>query len=269
MHKTFYEKLKEQSDLKKSRLCIGLDIDHNLLPDSFDKTIEGTFDFIKTIVDSTSDICVSYKLNMGFFEQFGSKGYKVMEKTVEYIDGRALTIADGKRGDIGNSSKMYAKSIFNCMGFDSATLSPYMGMDSITPFLEDDNFGIFVLCLTSNPGSEDFQKKKYESEPLFISVLNMLNQLNNRNVGIGVGATQESDMRLIREQSPFMSWLIPGIGKQGGNLESSINIGNQSGACGIINVSRDILYYKDSSESDIHERTLFYHNQIKEFLDER
>ena len=141
-------------------------------------------------------------------------------------------------------------------------------MDSITPFLDDDNFGIFVLCLTSNPGSNDFQKKEYGSEPLFISVLNMLNQLNNKNVGIVVGATQESDMRLIREKSPLMSWLIPGIGKQGGNLESSINIGNQSGACGIINVSRDILYYKNSSELDIHTRTLFYHNQIKELLDE-
>ena len=266
MQKTFYMKLKEQSNLKESRLCIGLDIDHTLLPDNFNKTTDGTFDFIKMIIDATSDLCVAYKLNMGFFEQFGSEGYKVMEKTVEYIDGRSLTIADGKRGDIGNSSKMYAKSIFNHIGFDSATLSPYMGIDSITPFLEDSRFGIFVLCLTSNPGSNDFQKKIYEEEPLFISVLNMLNEINNENIGIVVGATQEDDMRLIREKSPSMSWLIPGIGKQGGNLASSINIGNQSGASGIINVSRDILYHKSSSEKDIHSRTLFYHNQIKDLL---
>ena len=266
MQKTFYTKLKEQSESKESRLCIGLDIDHTLLPNSFNKTIDGTFDFIKMIIDATSDLCMAYKLNMGFFEQFGSEGYKIMEKTVEYIDGRSLTIADGKRGDIGNSSKMYAKSIFNHIGFDSATLSPYMGIDSITPFLEDSRFGIFVLCLTSNPGSNDLQKKKYEDEPLFISVLNMLNNIDNENIGIVVGATQEDDMRLIREKSPSMSWLIPGIGKQGGNLASSINIGNKSGAYGIINVSRDILYHKDSSEKDIHSRTLFYHNQIKDLL---
>ena len=267
MQKTFYNRLKEQSSLKKSRLCIGLDVDHSLLPESFNKTMDGTFDFIKKIIDATSDLCVAYKLNMGFFEQFGSEGYKIMEKTVEYIDGRCLTIADGKRGDIGNSSKMYAKSIFNHMGFDSATLSPYMGLDSVTPFLEDSKFGIFVLCLTSNLGSNDFQKRTYGDEPLFISVLNMLNKLDNNNIGIVVGATQENDMRLIRKKSPSMSWLIPGIGKQGGNLELSINIGNQSGACGIINVSRDILYHNNSSESDIHSRTLFYHNQIKGFLD--
>ena len=268
MQKTFYTRLKEQSKLKKSRLCIGLDIDHTLLPNNFNKTVNGTFDFIKTIIDSTSDLCVAYKLNMGFFEQFGSKGYEIMEKTVEYIDGRSLTIADGKRGDIGNSSKMYAKSIFNHIGFDSATLSPYMGIDSITPFLEDSKFGIFVLCLTSNPGSNDFQKKRYGDEPLFISVLNMLNEIDDKNIGIVVGATQEDDMRLIREKSPSMSWLIPGIGKQGGNLAISINIGNQSDSCGIINVSRDILYHKNSSESDIHSRALFYHNQIKDLLDE-
>ena len=268
MPKTFYIKLKEQSKLKESRLCIGLDVDHSLMPNNFNKTLDGTFDFIKTIIDSTLDLCLAYKLNMAFFEQFGSKGYRIMEKTVEYIDGRCITIADGKRGDIGNSSKMYAKSIFDYMGFDSATLSPYMGIDSITPFLEDKRFGIYVLCLTSNPGSNDFQKKKYNDESLYISVLNMLNNINNQNIGIVVGATQEKDMRLIREKSPNMSWLIPGIGKQGGNLAMSVSLGNQAGACGMVNVSRDILYYNNSSELDIYTRTLFYHNQIKGLLDE-
>ena len=266
MQKTFYNNLKKQCKIKKSRLCIGLDIDYKLLPDNFNKTIEGAFDFLKVVIDSTSDLCVAYKLNMGFFEQFGSKGYHLMENTVDYINHRSLTIADGKRGDIGNSSKMYAKSIFNQIGFDSATLSPYMGIDSIMPFLEDSRFGIFVLCLTSNPGSNDFQKKIYGSEPLFISVLNMLDQINNENIGVVVGATQEEEIRLIRKKSPSMSWLIPGIGKQGGNLNLSVSIGNQDDSLGIINVSRDILYYKDSSEENINSRVRYYHNQIKEIL---
>ena len=120
------------------------------------------------IVDSTHEICASYKLNLGFFEQFGFKGYKLMEKVVEYIGDKAITIADGKRGDIGNSSKKYAQSIFNQIGFDSATVSPYMGRDSITPFTDDEKFGAFVLCLTSNSGSADLQKKKYIIINLFI-----------------------------------------------------------------------------------------------------
>ena len=263
----FYEKLKYNCESKHSRLCLGLDIDYNLLPNSFNKTMNGTFDFLKVVIDSTSDLCVAYKINMGFFEQFGSKGYELMEKTVEYIDNRAITIADGKRGDIGNSSKMYAKSIFNQMGFNSATISPYMGMDSVTPFLEDDRFGVFVLCLTSNPGSNDFQKNTYNSKPLFINVLNKLKELDNQNVGIVVGATQEEDMRLVRDSSPLTSWLIPGIGKQGGNLEMSVNLGNKEGSLGIINVSRDILYYKDSSEKNINSRVKYYHKKIKEILD--
>ena len=266
MQKTFYEKLKYQCESKKSRLCIRLDVDYNLLPDNFNKTIRGTFDFLKIIIDSTSNLCVAYKLNMGFFEQFGSKGYELMEKTVEYIDGRCITIADGKRGDIGNSSKMYAKSIFNQIGFDSATVSPYMGMHSVTPFLEDDRFGAFVLCLTSNPGSNDFQKNIYKNEPLFINVLNKLKDLKNRNLGIVVGATQENDMRLLRESGPHMNWLIPGIGKQGGNLEMSVSLGNQKESFGIINVSRDILYYEDSSEHNIKYRADYYHQKIKESL---
>ena len=266
MQKTFYEKLKNQCQSKESRLSIGLDIDHDLLPSNFNKTIDGTFDFLKVIIDSTSDLCAAYKLNMGFFEQFGSKGYELMEKTVEYIDNRSITIADGKRGDIGNSSKMYAKSIFDHIGFDSATISPYMGMDSVIPFLEDDRFGAFVLCLTSNPGSSDFQKNIYNSNPLFINVLNKLKELNNQNVGIVVGATQEEDMRLVREIAPSMPWLIPGIGKQGGNLELSVSLGNKGDSFGLINVSRDILYYKDSSENSIKSRVDYYHDKIKEIL---
>ena len=266
MQNTFHKLLSKQCESKNSRLCIGLDIDYNLLPDNFNKTIQGTFDFLKIIIDSTSDLCVAYKLNMGFFEQFGSKGYELMEKTVDYIDGKSLTIADGKRGDIGNSSRMYAKSIFNQVGFDSATISPYMGMDSVTPFLEDSKFGIFVLCLTSNPGSNDFQKNIYNSNPLFINVLNKLKYLDNKNIGIVVGATQEDDMRLVRKTAPLMNWLIPGIGKQGGNLDLSVSLGNEKGAYGIINVSRDILYYKDSSEKNINSRVKYYHNKIKEIL---
>ena len=267
MENTFLKLLSKQCESKKSRLCIGLDVDYDLLPSNFNKSIDGLFDFIKMIIDSTHNICASYKLNMGFFEQFGYKGYQLMEKTVEYIDNRCFTIADGKRGDIGNSSKKYAESIFHTIGFNSATISPYMGRDSIIPFIEDPKFGIFVLCLTSNQGSKDLQKIKTDkSNPLFLSVLDMLDNLDALNAGIVVGATQEKEMSLIRNNAPDRFWLIPGIGKQGGNLEKSVKIGNENGAYGIINVSRDILYYNKSKEEDIYNRTLHYHNQIGKFL---
>ena len=266
MENTFHKLLSRQCESKNSRLCIGLDIDYELLPSNFNKSIEGVFDFLKMIIDSTNELCVSYKLNMGFFEQFGYKGYQLMEKTVEYIDNKCFTIADGKRGDIGNSSKKYAQSIFNLIGFNSATISPYMGIDSITPFLEDSKFGVFVLCLTSNKGANDLQKKIVGSKPLFTSVLDMINSLEDLNAGIVVGATQKEEMRMIRENSPKTSWLIPGIGKQGGDLKMSVNIGNKDGAYGIINVSRDILYYKKSTQENIYERTMYYHNEIKRFL---
>tara|TARA_Y100001968_G_scaffold322173_1_gene357792 strand:+ start:352 stop:1158 length:807 start_codon:yes stop_codon:yes gene_type:complete len=268
MKTEFYQKLKKECIEKESRLCIGLDIDYDLYPKSINKTIDGSYDFIKMIVDSTHEICASYKINLGFFEQFGYKGYELMEKVVDYIDNKAITIADGKRGDIGNSSKKYAKSIFNQIGFDSATISPYMGRDSITPFIDDSKFGAFVLCLTSNSGSNDLQKKMINNNPMYMSVLNMLKDLKQDNIGIVVGATQEDEMRRIRSEAPLMPWLIPGIGKQGGNLEMSVKIGNQDGAIGIINVSRDILYHGDSTEKDIYLRTLFYHNKIKDFLND-
>ncbi len=268
MKTEFYQKLKQECLKKESRLCIGLDIDYDLFPNSIPKSLEGSSKFIKMIIDSTSEICASYKLNLGFFEQFGYKGYELMENVVEYIGDKAITIADGKRGDIGNSSKKYAQSIFNQIGFDSATVSPYMGSDSITPFIDDTKFGAFVLCLTSNSGSRDIQKKISNDRPIYLSVLEMLKELKQDNIGIVVGATHEEEMNQIRLEAPLMPWLIPGIGKQGGNLEMSVKIGNKNGAIGIVNVSRDILYYKNSTDKDIYSRTLFYHNEIKRFLDE-
>ena len=268
MKTEFYQKLRKECLDKESRLCIGLDIDYDLFPQSIERTINGSYEFTKMIVDCTHDICASYKINLGFFEQFGYKGYELMEKVVDYIGDRAITIADGKRGDIGNSSKKYAQSIFNQIGFDSATVSPYMGRDSITPFINDEKFGAFVLCLTSNAGSEDLQKKILNKKPMYFSVLEMLKDLNQDNIGIVVGATQEDEMKKIRSEAPLMPWLIPGIGKQGGNLKMSIQIGNKNGAIGIINVSRDILYHNNSTQEDIYSRTLFYHNQIKDFLNE-
>ncbi|MAV64163.1 MAG: orotidine-5'-phosphate decarboxylase [Candidatus Marinimicrobia bacterium] len=269
MNEPFFNKLRNQCDAKQSRLCIGLDIDFDLFPERIDQTVFGAFDFLKEIIDSTHKVCVAYKLNMAFFEQFGYKGYQLMEKTVEYIDNRAITICDGKRGDIGNSSNKYAKSIFSHIGFDSATISPYMGKDSIIPFLEDSRFGVFVLCLTSNPSSIDIQRIKADSKPIYLHIIDIINKLNNKNIGIVVGATQNSEMSIIREKSPSTSWLIPGIGKQGGSLEESVNFGNSNGAYGLISVSRDILFYNNSEQKDIFNRTIFYHNQIGKILYEK
>ena len=150
MNDNFNERLQKISLAKQSKLCIGLDIDPDKMPNHMDKSILGMESHLKAIIDSTTDLCLAYKLNMAFYEQFGYKGYQLMEKIVSYIDKRNITIADGKRGDIGNTTKKYAISIFDAIGFDSITVSPYMGSDSILPFIQNKKKGAFVLCLTSN-----------------------------------------------------------------------------------------------------------------------
>ena len=157
METSFNRILARESSFKNSRLCIGLDIDSGRMPDSMDKSISGMKKYLFDIVDATTESCVAYKLNMAFYERYGSHGYRMMEEVVDYINRRSLTIADGKRGDIGNTTKKYALSVFDTMGFDSVTVSPYMGEDSITPFIENKSKGVFVLCLTSNKSARDIQ----------------------------------------------------------------------------------------------------------------
>ncbi|MBC8214387.1 MAG: orotidine-5'-phosphate decarboxylase [Candidatus Marinimicrobia bacterium] len=266
MENSFNNKLKNICNRKNSRLCIGLDIDPEKLPKTSDKSLQGLESFAKDVIDATIDFCPVYKPNMAFYERFGSQGYALVERLVDHIAGRSITIADAKRGDIGNTTKQYAKAVFNTIGFDAITVAPYMGRDSIIPFIEDETKGAFVLCLTSNKSAEDLQYKTSNGTTIYEDVANLVLELNeNDNLGLVVGATKTEQMQSLREQTANLSWLIPGIGAQGGSLEESISIGNQNGV-GIINVSRGILYAGDGSLNAIVESAQNYTKQIREVL---
>ena len=173
---SFNDNLRNECIKKNNRLCIGLDVDNNDLKNT---SLSFMKDYIKDIIDSTIDLCPVYKINFAFYEKHGSKGFEILEDLAKFIDQRAMTIADAKRGDIGNSSKYYAEAIFNHFNFDSITVSPYMGIDSIEPFVSfNSSKGVFILTLTSNRGSENFQKKSIDKKELYKHVIKMSNDLN-------------------------------------------------------------------------------------------
>ena len=243
---SFNQKLKNICLEKNNRLCIGLDIDNEKLSNN---SLDFMQEFIKDIISATIDLCPVYKINFAFYEKHGSKGYEILEKIPDFINGRAITIADAKRGDIGNSSKYYSKAILNLLGYDSITISPYMGEDSIEPFTQNENKGIFILCLTSNSGSNDFQHLISNNLPLYKHVAKKAKNMNvNNNIGIVVGATNNEYLKEINEICPSMPWLMPGVGFQGGSLENSIRIEGQKGLS-IINVSR--IHSPDSFKLDL------------------
>ena len=261
--KSFNENITDFCSKKNNRLCIGLDIDNEKLSN---QSIDYMRDFIFDIIDNTIDHCPIYKINFAFYEKHGSKGYEILEKIPEFINCRAITIADAKRGDIGNSSKYYSNAILNSLGYDSITVSPYMGTDSIEPFIQNEDKGIFILCLTSNIGSNDFQHLISNSLPLYKHVAKKANSMNiNNNIGIVVGATNSKYLKEINEICANIPWLMPGVGFQGGNLEDSINIEGKKGLS-IINVSRGIIFAGDGSINDIRKSSLNYTKLIRDLL---
>ena len=266
MKNTFNNRLASVCKDRDSRLCIGLDLNPDMLPIKTGNKLDNLESFAKDIIDGTISFCPVYKPNLAFYERFGSKGYAIMERLVDYINGRAMTIADGKRGDIGNTSKQYAVAIYDYIGFDSITISPYMGRDSIKPFIENKSKGAFVLCLTSNTSSSDLQFCIKNNDKLYEYVAKLCVDLNaNDNIGLVVGATKPSLMKSLRAKSKELSWLIPGIGAQGGDLETSISISNSTGV-GIVNVSRGILYAGDGSIEAIVKSAQNYTKKIKAIL---
>jgi len=205
----------------------------------------GLFDFNKAIVDATADLVCAYKPNLAFYEALGIDGLKVLRKTIEYIPGFIPVIGDGKRGDIGNTAKAYAKALFETFGFDAATVSPYLGYDSVQPFIEYKDKGIFILCRTSNPGAMDFQSLiDARGTPLYEAVARKASEWDTRgNIGLVVGATYPAELKAIRQLCPEMPLLIPGIGAQGGDLASAVKNGiDARGEKAIISVSRQVLY---------------------------
>jgi len=239
----FSEKLVNAVRKNQSLLCIGLDPDPQRMPENLD-----IFEFNRAIIDATSDLVCAYKPNLAFYEALGNEGLDALKQTVKHVPGDIPVIADAKRGDIGNTARAYARAIFDTLSFDASTVSPYLGFDSVEPFIEYRDRGVLVLCRTSNPGSADFQSLLCRFEkgerPLFEIVAARASQWNtNGNVGLVVGATYPEELKLIRQSHPDMTILIPGVGAQGGDLGLAVRYGvNAQGRGIIINSSRQIIY---------------------------
>lgn len=247
------EQLISQIRQKKNFLCIGLDTDIKKIPSFLLKEADPVFAFNKAIIDATKDHCVSYKINTAFYESLGSKGWETMEKTLAYIPQEIFTIADAKRGDIGNTSDMYARCFFEQMNFDSVTLAPYMGKDSLEPFFQYKNKWGIVLALTSNPGSADFEQQVVGDEKLYERVIRTFTQVGtSSNLMFVVGATKPQELAHIRKMVPDHFFLVPGVGAQGGSLQE-VAAGGLTKDCGLlVNASRSIIYA--SSENDFAEK---------------
>jgi len=240
---SFTEKLAEAVNKNRSLLCIGLDPDPALMPDNL-----GIFEFNQAIINATADLICAYKPNIAFYEAFGSSGLDDLKRTRDYIPADIPVIIDAKRGDIGNTARAYARGLFEYFNFDATTASPYLGYDSLEPFIEYADKGIFVLCRTSNTGAVDFQSLSCDVEegkkPLFEIVAAKVNQWNTRrNLGLVVGATYPEELQRIRRDYPDIPLLIPGVGAQGGELSQVVSYGvDASKQRTIINSSRQILY---------------------------
>jgi len=244
------QQLAAQIQLKKSFLSVGLDTDLNRIPAHLKELDDPIFEFNKQIIDATKDLCVAYKPNIAFYEAMGAKGWESLQKTLDYIPKEHFTIADAKRGDIGNTSRLYARAFFDTMDFDSVTVAPYMGVDSVGPFLEFENKWVILLALTSNKGSHDFQFTLQENEqPLYEKVMRTAMTWGNaENLMFVVGATHPEMFEKIRKIAPDNFLLVPGIGAQGGDLEKVAHYGLND-SCGLlVNSSRGIIYASDGED---------------------
>ena len=235
--------LVQQIQTKKSYLCVGLDTDIAKIPQHLLSDEDPVFTFNKAIIDATKNYCVSYKINTAFYEAQGVKGWQALEKTVHYIGNEHFKIADAKRGDIGNTSDQYAKAFFETLPFDAVTVAPYMGSDSVQPFLKYDGKWAIVLGLTSNKGAADFELQQAGDSLLYEKVLQTVSTWGStENLMFVVGATQADSFIRIRELIPQHFLLVPGVGAQGGSLKD-ISEKAMTADCGVlVNVSRDIIY---------------------------
>jgi orotidine-5'-phosphate decarboxylase len=233
-----------QIQQKQSYLCVGLDTDIEKIPDFLHQEKDPIFEFNRQMIDATADFCVAYKINSAFYESLGAKGWESLEKTLQYIPKNIFTIADAKRGDIGNTSALYAKAFFENMTFDSITVAPYMGKDSVTPFLQYANKWVILLGLTSNEGSNDFQTMRLESgKQVFEEVLEKSQQwATDEQMMYVIGATHPETFRQVRAIVPHHFLLVPGYGAQGGDLQAVSALGMNK-ECGLlVNSSRAIIF---------------------------
>lgn len=231
---------------KKSYLCVGLDTDINLIPGHLKQHSDPVFEFNKAIIDATLDVAVAYKPNLAFYESMGLQGWRSLEKTMEYLQqfkGQAFSIADAKRGDIGNTSKMYAKTFFEWLQFDSVTVAPYMGEDSVTPFLEYADKWVILLGLTSNTGSKDFQFLQTGNRMLFEEVMTKAQQwASAERMMFVTGATHPEMFAAIRAIAPEHFLLVPGVGAQGGTVQDVSEHGMNQSVGLLVNSTRQVIY---------------------------
>jgi orotidine-5'-phosphate decarboxylase len=246
------QQLVEQIRKKQSFLCIGLDVDLTKIPQHLLEEDDPIFTFNKAIIDATHHLCVAYKPNIAFYEAYGIKGWRALEKTIKYLNKNhpeIFTIADAKRGDIGNTSTRYAKAFLEDLGFDSITVAPYMGKDSVEPFLAFKNKHAILLALTSNEGAVDFQTKTIDGNELYKQVLETSKLWkNSNNLMYVVGATKAEHFKEIRKIIPNSFLLVPGVGAQGGNLQDVCNYGMNDNVGLLVNSSRGIIYASNDSD---------------------
>lgn len=265
------QKLIDQIRRKRSYLCVGLDTDIEKLPDHIKDRKEAIFEFNKAIIDATRDLCVAYKINTAFYEAEGLKGWEAMEKTASYIGDTHFRIADAKRGDIGNTSSLYARAFFEQLPFDALTVAPYMGEDSLRPFLEFEGKWTIALGLTSNKGSDDFQKLTLkDGELVYRQVIRKIKNWGSPgNLMFVIGATQASEFKTIRELVPDHFFLVPGVGAQGGSLKD-ISDACMNKDCGLlINASRSIIFASAGEDfaEKARETAQLYQQEMSEYLE--
>jgi orotidine-5'-phosphate decarboxylase len=262
----------DQIKLKQSYLCVGLDTDIEKIPRHLLSEPDPVFTFNKAIIDATQDLCVSYKINTAFYESMGLKGWEAMAKTVEYIPSTHFKIADAKRGDIGNTSNHYAKAFFEALPFDAITVAPYMGEDSVRPFVAYPGKWAIVLGLTSNKGSADFQQQfiaghgqsPAQMDYLYERVMKTVATWGTPdNLMFVVGATKADDFSAIRTYLPNHFLLVPGVGFQGGSLEEVSKHGLNADGGLLINVSRAIIYASDNEDYAAEARTIAHQYQVE------
>ncbi|MEW6510446.1 MAG: orotidine-5'-phosphate decarboxylase [Bacteroidota bacterium] len=246
----FIQKLRRIQKANNSLLCIGLDTDVNKIPEFLFEYGDPIYEFNRRIIDATRDIVCAYKINLAFYEVTGEHGWYTVHQTLARIPEEIVTIGDAKRGDIGNSSERYAKLIVDDYEFAACTVNPYMGEDSIRPFMKNSHQGAFILTLTSNPGARDFQYLPVRGKPLYEHVVAKAKKWNKKkNCGLVVGATRPKELRRIRSLAPDLPILIPGVGAQGGDLEAAVRYGcDQDGFLAIINASRSIIYASNGND---------------------
>ncbi len=247
---TFLEKLQSTIGFTKPGLCVGLDPDPSRLPRLYRPDLSGISDFLQEVIRQSAPFAAAYKVNTAFYEALGSKGWRLLEEIAEILPENSIRIADAKRGDIGNTAQRYAEAFLQRLPFDAVTLNPYLGGDSLQPYLNNPEKGGFVLALTTNPGSKDLQYFSDGKERVYQRVLKMIPcWAPNGNLGAVVGATHPEELLEIREAFPSLPLLIPGVGAQGGDLQAIAKMPfSQRHGCVLVNVSRAILYADDNRQ---------------------